>query len=96
MHIGKKIAVYRKLRGISQSELCRAVGLTQASISQIENGYRNPSNEKAREICDVLKIDFFSLNFKELVEDSTKGLNASQIEEVLNYIEFIKYKELIK
>ena len=38
MNIGEKINMLRSLRGLSQNELAKRVGLRQASLSRLESG----------------------------------------------------------
>ena len=45
-------------------ELARRAGVTQAMISQVEKGIRNPSLQIANEIAQVLQCD---------IEDFLKG-----------------------
>jgi transcriptional regulator with XRE-family HTH domain len=42
--------------GVSQEELSEKAGISQTSISQIENGKKNPSKKNIQKICKVLKI----------------------------------------
>ena len=41
----------RKSRNITQKELSEATGITQADISRIENGTRNPSLEMVKRLA---------------------------------------------
>ena len=54
----------RKELGISQSELARRLGISQAYMNQIEQGTRNPTLPKLVKICELLGISMFG--------DSTK------------------------
>ena len=42
---GERIAALRKIKGWSQSELGEKIGLTQASISEIERGTKRGSDD---------------------------------------------------
>lgn len=56
----------RKMQNITQKELSEKTGITQADISRIENGTRNPSLEMlkrlARGLGMRLKIEFIPEN----------------------------------
>ena len=67
--IGKEIKNYRKLRGMSQQELAKLVGLySKNMISRFENGESIPKLEKTLPlICKALDIDF-DIVFKDLKE----------------------------
>ena len=52
----------RKSQNLTQKELSERTGITQADISRIENGTRNPSLNMIKRLADgmgmVLKLDF--------------------------------------
>ncbi|HLP50538.1 MAG TPA: helix-turn-helix transcriptional regulator [Chitinophagales bacterium] len=56
MNIGKAIKEIRKQRGFSQIELAAKVGLTQASISQIELELKRPTKRNLNALCKELEI----------------------------------------
>ena len=56
MNIGSAIKSARKKAGLTQYELAERVGITQTSLSQIENGAINPSPKTQKKICEVLNI----------------------------------------
>lgn len=53
---GEKIAYYRKLRGMSQSELAERADIPLGSIKKYEINNRNPKKEVAYRIADALNI----------------------------------------
>jgi len=55
MNIGKAVQELRKEKGFTQEILASKVGITQAALSQIENGTR-PGEETLKKICDGLGI----------------------------------------
>lgn len=55
MNIGIAIKELRKLKGLSQIELARAANITQAALSQIENGKR-PGEGTVKKISQALNI----------------------------------------
>ena len=54
---GERIAALRKIKGWSQSELGEKIGLTQASVSEIERGVKRESVESLKAIADALDTD---------------------------------------
>ena len=53
MTIGLAIKEIRKKNGVSQEDLAKAAGITQAALSQIENG-RRPAEETLSKISAAL------------------------------------------
>ena len=54
---GERIAALRKAKEWSQSELGEKIGLTQASVSEIERGVKRGSVESLESIADALDTD---------------------------------------
>lgn len=55
MNLGKAIKTLRKQKGLSQEELATSSKITQAALSQIENGKR-PGSGTLKKISVALKI----------------------------------------
>lgn len=55
MDLGKAIKVLRKKQGLTQQELATACKLTQATLSQIENGKR-PGSSTLKKISKALDV----------------------------------------
>lgn len=53
----KPLAVWRKERGLSQMRLAAAIGVTLATIANIEQARNEPSLSSARKIADALDLD---------------------------------------
>ena len=49
----------REKQGLSQNKLAKRLGVTQAFISEIERGRKNPSLEQFFRICKELQIKVF-------------------------------------
>ena len=56
MNIGVAIKYVRNQVGISQEDLSKKCGISQTSISQIENGIKSPSKKTVKKICSVLQV----------------------------------------
>lgn len=56
MELSIRIAKWRKARGLSQSALAEAAGITVSAISHIERGRANPSQPVLNAIVDRLGL----------------------------------------
>jgi len=56
MNIGIAIKIVRTELGLSQERLSQLTGLSQTSISQIENGVKSPTKKSLSKICKALEI----------------------------------------
>ena len=56
MNIGFAIKTTRQYLDFSQEELSKKTGLSQTSISQIENGVKTPSRKTVEKICKALNV----------------------------------------
>ena len=50
---------HREMKGLSQNQLAKQLGITQTFLSEIERGRKNPSLEQFFAICDALEIQLF-------------------------------------
>jgi len=57
-HIGQQIRTERLAQGISQQQLADEVGMTQSSLSLIEDGLATPIHTKILAIQEHLKLTF--------------------------------------
>lgn len=84
MNAGKSLAVLRNSKGWNQSQLAEAAGVTQATISQLENGERKAGKDLAERLSialgtalpkDIIK-DILYAKIKRLSPKSAEHLNA--------------------
>lgn len=54
MSVGKNIRIRRQERRLSQQEMAKMTGISQAMLCQIERGTKNPSIQIGKEIADIL------------------------------------------
>lgn len=54
--IGDVLEVTRRARGLTQDELCKIVGLTQAALSRYENDLREPDEETIERLSSALRV----------------------------------------
>lgn len=64
--IGKNIARLRKLRKLTQEDLCGAADMDRSYLSELENGKINVSIKTLVEIATVLKCDLKDIIIKSL------------------------------
>ncbi len=78
MEIGQKIKAMRKKKRMTQMELSKATGISQSSISDIENQTNNPSYATLKLIADALNC-----SYSELIGESSDEFNVSPLEKTL-------------
>ena len=57
LKIGKMIKEARDAMGLRQGDVSAVFGISQATVSLWERGYRHPSNERLFELADLLESD---------------------------------------
>lgn len=66
LDVGLRVATARELRGFSNlTDLCVAAGISLATLSRIESGERNASQEMLERLLTALDMsaeEFFTLN----------------------------------
>lgn len=87
----KKLIWLRKLEGLNQNEFAKKVGLTQASISQLEDGKRSPSIDSLRKISNALGM---SLN--ELIEDPVPMQDNENDDAIRTLVRAVRNSDLSK
>lgn len=85
--IGNMIALIRKEKGISKTELANITGINIGHLTHIEKGERNPSHKALYSICEALDIPF-----EELLHTYDKKI--SQEQEKYNYLKYISYNKI--
>ena len=50
---------HREMKGLSQNQLAKQLGITQTFLSEIERGRKNPSLEQFFILCGALDIQLF-------------------------------------
>lgn len=66
----KDVEGFRELivkKGYSQRSFGRVLGISESYVAQIANGIRNPGPKVAKNITDVLDVDFGDIFFIESV-----------------------------
>lgn len=87
MNIGRSIKEFRLKKNISQGEFARKCGISQTSISQIENGITKPSSGNIKKICKVLNIPETILYIKGMDESDIDDNKKETFRELFPIIE---------
>lgn len=67
MHVGERIKLYRRRRGLAQATLANMVGRSESWLSQIERGVRSVDRfSTLLELSKVLKVDVVELTGRKL------------------------------
>lgn len=83
---GKKIQYYRKLKGLTQSDLAKAIGKTEETVSNIERGLNSTTLESIEQIAQTLSIDvmeFFNFDDKQKIKDREKFALIKEVNRLL-------------
>ncbi|HTD99318.1 MAG TPA: helix-turn-helix transcriptional regulator [Mucilaginibacter sp.] len=56
MHTSQVIVTLRKKKNLSQTEFAKMIGLTQASLSNLESNKKKPHKSTISRICEVVEI----------------------------------------
>lgn len=54
MSLGENIVIFRKEKGITQTEIAERIGVQSSFISRIEKGRKTPSVARLIDIADIL------------------------------------------
>jgi transcriptional regulator with XRE-family HTH domain len=73
MKPGMKIKFLRISKGMTQGELAKRIGATQAVMSRIEGGKREPTLKELQQISKIFEVDIASVIAD---DDSLSGLDA--------------------
>ena len=76
MTVGENIRKIRKEKKLTQKELGKLCGMSEAQIGQYENGLRNPKMETLEKIANALDISYFELLD---ISETTKESNIQKI-----------------
>lgn len=102
MTFGERLKDLRKKRSLTQSQLGDKLNVTKASISGYENDTRSPDRETLVKIAEIFNVSTDYLLGR--TDDKEKGptlvaahldddLTEEQLDEVKNFIDFIKQRD---
>ena len=79
----KKIKLYRGVKGITQAELARRLGVTRAYINKLESDkYHSISKKLVKRLCEVFEVDAFDIDILKIVPQ-----NSREFEKVIYILE---------
>ena len=82
----KKIKLYRGVKGITQAELARRLGVTRAYINKIESDrYHSISKKLVKRLCEVFEVDAFDLFDIDILKIVPQ--NSKEFEKVIYILE---------
>ena len=97
---GNRLKEARVLKGLNQEQLAEAMGLTQASISQFEQGQRLPTPKNIEKFSEVLEVkrEFLAGDNegefeREMLMRNLKNLTPDSLKKINDYIELVKKSE---
>ena len=95
--VGRKIRQLRRQRKLTQVELSEKIGIHQSDLSRMEHGEYKVGLDTLLRILQTFDLsigDFFEENERaETVAQKLKGLSASAMKEVEDFIEFKRVQE---
>ena len=54
--VGRRIRRLRRVRGLTQKQICEATGLDTSGLSRYENGYQVPNSQGLRRLAEALGV----------------------------------------
>lgn len=101
---GQNLQKIRLAAGLNQLELAEKLGLSQASISQFENGTRQPTPAIVKRLAEILNVALEELTGHDSPELATqqrlmrnlKGLSPAALEKINAVVEMIRQAEIPK
>ncbi|MCK9470696.1 MAG: helix-turn-helix transcriptional regulator [Bacilli bacterium] len=92
MSIGENIRRIRNSRKLSIEDIRKVSGLSKSTISELENGKSNPTNETLNKLAEVLEVNITEFYNNTINESNFHKINTKQItlNNKDNFIELIK------
>ena len=95
--VGKRVKAMRMQKGISQSELAHRVGISQAHMSNIENGHSNITLENLFALHDILGVSMASF-FVDIDNDEKQDISEEKdyigLSDMIDALLLIKNRKL--
>ncbi len=106
MTTGERIAYLRERRGMSQAQLAKELNIAQSTLAMWERGKRGLKDDVIKQIAEYFSVSSDYLLGIENTEDQTpnskmkriaahidEDIVEEQLEDIINYIEFVKQKK---
>ena len=93
--VGKRVKAMRMQKGISQSELAHSVGISQAHMSNIENGHSNITLENLFALHDILGVSMASF-FVDIdgIQEANEAKGFIGLDDMIDALLLIKNNKL--
>ena len=93
--VGKRVKAMRMQKGISQSELAQRVGISQAHMSNIENGHSNITLENLFALHDILGVSMASF-FVDIdgIQEANEAKGFIGLDDMIDALLLIKNNKL--
>ena len=93
--VGKRVKAMRMQKGISQSELAHRVGISQAHMSNIENGHSNITLENLFALHDILGVTMASF-FVDIdgIQEANEAKGFIGLDDMIDALLLIKNNKL--
>ena len=93
--VGKRVKAMRTQKGISQSELAHRVGISQAHMSNIENGHSNITLENLFALHDILGVSMASF-FVDIdgIQEANEAKGFIGLDDMIDALLLIKNNKL--
>jgi len=75
---GQRLRELRNLRGISQNELSKHIGVSKSSVNMYERGEREPGFETLEAIADFFNVNMDYLLGRETMKDAISNYSPEQ------------------
>jgi transcriptional regulator with XRE-family HTH domain len=100
-NVGQNIRKYRKALGLTQIDLAKKLGLTQALITNYERGLHNPPTAKLPDIAKALNVPLealYGINSKDaLAEKKGSGTRReAQIQKIFRELPAAKQRAVLE
>ena len=93
--VGKRVKAMRMQKGISQSELAHRVGISQAHMSNIENGHSHITLENLFALHDILGVSMASF-FVDIdgIQEANEAKGFIGLDDMIDALLLIKNNKL--
>jgi len=81
---------------LSQEQVAEKAGLSQAVVSQLESGARNPSVQTLEKLADALDVSFEALAGRESMEDMLSDRKILKVAEYMSEMDADKKDHLLE
>ncbi len=61
---GSRIRAFRKLKGLTQAQLAKSIGISLSILGEIERGNRKPDDQVIQKVSETLNISIEELHNK--------------------------------